>query len=59
MAKLNSLKTLFLTNNDFKGNYASLQEQLPSIINLDIDEKNTRGTLVTLDIELDDEDDDE
>ena len=43
------LKHYLLSNNNFKGNYANLQQQLPNIINIDIDEANTQGVLVTLD----------
>jgi len=48
------LNTLFLSNNNFSGNYANLITELPNIETFEIDEANTKGVLATFDEEVDD-----
>jgi hypothetical protein len=45
LAQLSNLKTLLLSNNGFKGNYAALKDQLPNIVDFDLDEVNMKGVL--------------
>ena len=53
LAQLVNLRTLLLGNNGFKGNYVTLKRQLPNIVDFDLDDANTKGSLVTLDSEDD------
>jgi hypothetical protein len=52
--RLENLNTLLLGENNFTGNFANLQLQMPNIITLDIDAENKKGVLVTLDEEVND-----